>query len=324
MRRNKAFTLIELLVVIAIIAILAAILFPVFAQAKEAAKKSQTLNNTKQLAIATMIYITDNDDVFPSSMSRRANGTYRWGTVHPVPVGTITSGGWNSASTNAENEHYWANAIRGYVKNGDIYRGPTQIPMAIFGGGVDVFDPAITPYNMGMTYNGQLTVWNATAVDNPSLVPLMWSGVGNTSFTGRGAANPNIFCDGKADGCRFVSGGAPQADATGGIGTYGAFFGFSNFNPGWRVWTHGDIRGGGVHVARTDSSAKWYRAGTVEDPQFHTSAAGDMYAAVYYDTDGTQGFFYWATLNGDCTDTSDANTNVLETYVCFFRPDRIR
>ena len=49
--RRKAFTLIELLVVIAIIAILAAILFPVFAQAKEAAKKSQTLNNTKQLAI---------------------------------------------------------------------------------------------------------------------------------------------------------------------------------------------------------------------------------------------------------------------------------
>ena len=317
-RNNKAFTLIELLVVIAIIAILAAILFPVFAQAKEAAKKSQTLNNTKQLAIATMIYITDNDDIFPSSMSRRATGTYRWGTIHPVPTGVITSGGWNTI--NNEVEHYWANAIRGYVKNGDIYRGPTQTPIGIG----DTLDPALTPYNMGMTYNGQLTVWNATAVDNPSLVPLMWSGVGNTSFTGRGAANPNIFCDGKADGCRFVSGGAPQADATGAIGTYGAFFGFSNFNPGLRVWTHGDIRGGGVHVARTDSSAKWYRAGTVEDPQFHTSAANDMYAAVYYDTEGTQGFFYWATLNGDCTDTSDANTLPLETYVCFFRPDRIR
>jgi prepilin-type N-terminal cleavage/methylation domain-containing protein len=320
MRRNKAFTLIELLVVIAIIAILAAILFPVFAQAKEAAKKSQTLNNTKQLAIATMIYITDNDDIFPSSMSRRASGTYRWGTVHPVPVGVITSGGWNATDINNQNEHYWANAIRGYVKNGDIYRGPTQTPIGIG----DTLDPSITPYNMGMTYNGQLTVWNATAVDNPSLVPLMWSGVGNTSLIARGSSNPNIYCGGKAEGCRFSSGGAPQADGLPDIGTFGAFFGFSNFNAGWRVWTHGDIRGGGVHIARTDSSAKWYRAGTVEDPQFHTSAANDMYAAVYYDTDGTQGFFYWATLNGDCADTSDANTLPTETYVCFFRPDRLR
>jgi prepilin-type N-terminal cleavage/methylation domain-containing protein len=319
--RRKAFTLIELLVVIAIIAILAAILFPVFAQAKEAAKKSQTLNNTKQLAIGMAIYITDNDDVLPLSMTRRANGTYRWGTVHPVPTGTLTSGGWNTV--NNEVDTYWANSIYGYVKNPDIYNGPSQTKMQLFGV-AEVFDPEIPATHMGMTYNGQLNAWNATAVENPSLVPLVWSGVGNTAFKGRGAANPNIFCDGKAEGCRFVSGGAPQSDATTAIGTWGAFFGFSNFNPAWRVWTHGDIKGGGVHVARTDSSAKWYRAGTVEDPQFHTSAAGDMYAAVYYETDGTQGFFYWATLDGDCTDTSDANTLDQDTYVCFFRPDRKR
>ena len=321
--RRKAFTLIELLVVIAIIAILAAILFPVFAQAKEAAKKSQTLNNTKQMAIAMLIYNTDHDDVMPMSMSRRANGTYRWGTVHPVPNGTVTSGGWNSAASLNENAVFWANAIAGYVKNGDIYNGPTQTRMVLTGAG-DTFDPEIPAYHVGITYNGQLSTYNATAVDNPSLVPMTWSGVGNTAFTGRSGSNPNLYCSGKAEGCRFVSGGRPQSDTTAGIGTYGAFFGFSNFNPGWRVWTHGDIRGGGVHIARTDSSAKWYRAGTVEDPQFHTSAANDMYAAVQYNTDGTQGFFYWATLDGDCTDTTDPNTLPQETYVCFFRPDRKR
>lgn len=63
---RKAFTLIELLVVIAIIAILAAILFPVFAQAKLAAKKTAALSNTKNIATASMIYSSDVDDLFPS------------------------------------------------------------------------------------------------------------------------------------------------------------------------------------------------------------------------------------------------------------------
>lgn len=61
--RNRAFTLIELLVVIAIIAILAAILFPVFAQAKVAAKKTTSLSNLKQIGLGASMYMGDNDDV---------------------------------------------------------------------------------------------------------------------------------------------------------------------------------------------------------------------------------------------------------------------
>ncbi|MBX7131856.1 MAG: prepilin-type N-terminal cleavage/methylation domain-containing protein [Fimbriimonadaceae bacterium] len=79
MRTHKnAFTLIELLVVIAIIAILAAILFPVFAQAKAAAKKIGCLSNFNQVTKGMMLYFSDNDDAFPHSNSGSINGP-GWG-----------------------------------------------------------------------------------------------------------------------------------------------------------------------------------------------------------------------------------------------------
>ncbi len=64
--RFKAFTLIELLVVIAIIAILAAILFPVFARARESARQSSCLSNMKQANTATLMYVQDYDEMFPT------------------------------------------------------------------------------------------------------------------------------------------------------------------------------------------------------------------------------------------------------------------
>jgi prepilin-type N-terminal cleavage/methylation domain-containing protein len=66
--KRRGFTLIELLVVIAIIAILAAILFPVFAQAREAARKTSCLSNTKQFGTAVMMYVQDYDELYPLSI----------------------------------------------------------------------------------------------------------------------------------------------------------------------------------------------------------------------------------------------------------------
>src|ERR1700677_3812011 len=76
MNPKKAFTLIELLVVIAIIAILAAILFPVFAQAKEAAKRTSCLSNTKQTVLGFVMYCNDADDTSPAVEEYYATSVY--------------------------------------------------------------------------------------------------------------------------------------------------------------------------------------------------------------------------------------------------------
>ena len=91
---RKAFTLIELLVVIAIIAILAAILFPVFAQAKLAAKKTACVSNQKQATLGAIMYAGDSDDMFPLA---------EYGDDYSAATPHIT----------------WTTTVYPYVKNGD-------------------------------------------------------------------------------------------------------------------------------------------------------------------------------------------------------------
>jgi len=110
--RAKGFTLIELLVVIAIIAILAAILFPVFAQAREKARQISCLSNDKQMGLAFMQYVQDNDEDFPAGNLGNNN------TAQIAP-NTGTPGAGSLANQFGEG---WSVAIYPYVKSNGLYK----------------------------------------------------------------------------------------------------------------------------------------------------------------------------------------------------------
>ncbi|RYG23780.1 prepilin-type N-terminal cleavage/methylation domain-containing protein [bacterium] len=146
--KRAGFTLIELLVVIAIIAILAAILFPVFAQAKEAAKKTACLAQAKQTGLASMMYANDNDGVWVP---------YCYGLEQP----NVGSPGWGMDSTYGL--MYWNMTIYPYMKNRDLLVCPSgDYNVNPYGAFIDNVPP--DPNNNVGTPKGQLRVswcWNA-------------------------------------------------------------------------------------------------------------------------------------------------------------------
>jgi prepilin-type N-terminal cleavage/methylation domain-containing protein/prepilin-type processing-associated H-X9-DG protein len=156
---KKAFTLIELLVVIAIIAILAAILFPVFAQAKAAAKRTASLSNIKQLATSSFIYMSDSDDIVPLMTSWGDPGINNGAFVYFGNRGCLP----------------WTQLLQPYTKNVDLFLDPQAGPFAATPTG---FNPQI--YKMMGTnygYNPYLVqsatgvlhqTRNATAISRPA------------------------------------------------------------------------------------------------------------------------------------------------------------
>jgi prepilin-type N-terminal cleavage/methylation domain-containing protein/prepilin-type processing-associated H-X9-DG protein len=119
---RNGFTLIELLVVIAIIAILAAILFPVFAQARAKGRQAMCVSNLKQLGMGIMMYTQDNDEYMP------------FGYSYNIPRTTEL--------------HYWQDIIRPYVKSEQMYLCPSAPQHTI----VNYLRPPGAPASMPLDY----------------------------------------------------------------------------------------------------------------------------------------------------------------------------
>ncbi len=120
--KRRAFTLIELLVVIAIIAILAAILFPVFAQAREAARKASCQSNFKQVALAFNMYSTDFDgNMVPAATLVAPGYTFPNGCT----IGAAGCGGYSVGAQMCCS--LWGHSLYPYVKNVGVYSCPSNL-----------------------------------------------------------------------------------------------------------------------------------------------------------------------------------------------------
>jgi len=150
-RARGAFTLIELLVVIAIIAILAAMLLPALAKAKQKANQISCLNNLKQLGIGMMVYLGDSRDFFPGVASNNQN----WHAEDWIYWQRVSDG------TPRLVEQSQIAAAVGTAKSTNLFLCPSQ----------KVFDPAGTGYKYSYSLNGSSTVANGMA--------LQWDGSGN-------------------------------------------------------------------------------------------------------------------------------------------------
>ncbi len=304
---RKAFTLIELLVVIAIIAILAAILFPVFAQAKEAAKKTAFISNLKQVATGFAIYQTDSDDLYPMAMGRRPDGAFTWGSglLHPCPENVINSNPiWQTPARIAMAKTMWANSCQPYMKNYDLMI-LTGAPNKVNAADASGFQPGVKPNMTSMTMNGLMHCYPAGSVTSPSLAVLLWPGTGKQNMVGRVWSNPSLLC-GASNGCQFNPGALPGELATDTAADY-------VLGDGTTSWVYGQR----MPIVRTDTSVKTVPVGThvataaawpnvTDDPWAQVSATGTPISYWPCGTGHTAGNPKWDTYN----------------YPCYFRPDR--
>lgn len=239
MNTKRAFTLIELLVVIAIIAILAAILFPVFAQAKLAAKKTQSLSNLKQTGLAIQMYLNDADDRYLCAF----NGD---------------TGGWAEYDTQGNDLHtMWTMNVQPYIKSIALNYSPGD-------GQAGQIDSTIPWAGTHVSYstNGWLTGWNNGFLLHGPMGILGWHGWLNGGDGANGSLNASqvtqpadtvLLAERDSDDVSKYQNAHGGACCGGNGGTYSAFGPFTVFTD-QQEWAPTSIPDGSPTIPPYDNS----------------------------------------------------------------------
>ncbi|NUL82801.1 MAG: prepilin-type N-terminal cleavage/methylation domain-containing protein [Armatimonadetes bacterium] len=287
MKRIKAFTLIELLVVIAIIAILAAILFPVFAQARDKARQTACLSNSKQMGISTMMYLQDWDELFPNAMGLHVPGAPAnpWQFAMLIPHDwSNTEGSHTGAFRGLASQVTWMNTLQPYVKNWGVMDCPSSPHRQRAGWPLsDYTSPRRPPGATNMTYNGILHDFPQARVARPANLPLFFEGRGKAQEIGFIISNPTIRCDpSDARPCRYFS------CTYGASGTpYPTSAMFLKLASAW-------IHAGGMIFVHADGHAAWRRLGATLAPN-PTDHRVDP--STNYDFTGNSTHYWWDGCN---------------------------
>ncbi len=304
--KSRGFTLIELLVVIAIIAILAAILFPVFAQARDKARQTSCLSNAKQMGLAAIMYNQDYDETYPLSAGFYPGVSWLNEYYLGIPAN------WRPGSSQKRINAYggsWANTLQSYAKNWGVFNCPSGSKYTVGGTwAADYSNPVVPPQSDSYTYNGLLHSFSEAGVNLPTEVPLFWEGNGKANLTGAATSNPALLCD-EADfshPCIYTPSTA-SCDSTinGQVSSMYLTTGTS--------WIHSK----GAEFVMADGHAKWRLLGASFTPGNGSAPANPAPTDYHVDPSlgyDDQGFswYYWGFQGQSGQDIC---------HPCLFRPD---